>query len=251
MDEKREEEAILSLSDRIRSSKSTVVLTGPGISLDAGVPGLWGGGGSLDTLPAFKYVSIRRFRENPLRIWHLLLEYEQRIFRAEPTPAHRALASMEATGFLSSIITLTVDGLHQKAGSRNVLELFGNLKFLTCLQCRSTVPRSQVNANRHPPVCTCGGLLKPDVMFDGETPSNTIVNEALGLVKRCQLLLCIGVSGSIPPVSLLAHTVASRGGRVMHLNPGVTSFPNPAITLRLPLSFHKLLNGVSTSLASG
>ena len=250
MDAEKEQEVLKRLTTQLLASPSTVVLTGPGISLDAGIPGLWGWCCSSDVLPAFRYISLDRLKQHPESIWLLMMEYEDRIKRARPTPVHRALARMERLGLCEGILTLTVDGLHRRAGNTRVIHLLGTMERCLCLECGAVTDRKYLDLSVLPPRCTCGGIMKHDVPFEGESPPEEEVDKALKFLNRCQLLLCIGVSGISHPVSRLVQTVASGGGRVVNLNPGVTSFPIFHNTLHLPFPFFSLIPRAIDALAS-
>lgn len=239
MDQEGKEEVFRTLTDWIAESAHTVVLTGPALSLEAGIPGLMGGASLYDSCRDLNILSMDNFLKKPGWAWELLSELKIRVERAPIPPVYHTLAVMEQSGDIDGIITMNVDGLHQRAGNRNIVEIMGSLHDTTCLDCRSIVTDNRNNPDACPPTCRCGGLIKPTMLFQGETIATETWSDAMALIERCQLLLCIGVSGRSMPVSHLACSVAAGGGRVVEITPGVTSFPTLTIALHLPLPFHE------------
>ena len=252
MDAKREKEAVLNLTRLIQDSVHTTVLTGPGLSLEAGIPGLWGMTGAWEGLPVFRYVTARRLMEDPRAQWGLFRDLHRQARSARPTPMHYALARLEASGDIDWILTLSVDDLLEKAGCRRVVHLFGRLSRLRCSLCEKVSNAVGVERPLQAP-CSCGGLFRPDITLGDETPDSSILSRAVCIVKHTQLLLCMGVTGLVPPVTLLAHAAASGGGRTLYVESGVTSFPRnvSSFHLRLPFQPSKPSGTRSLSPSSG
>src|SRR6185436_2170525 len=157
-----------------RSAKRAVVLTGAGISTPSGIPdfrsegtGLW----SRDE--PMEVASLSTFRTAPERFFNWFQPLASRIFNAQPNPAHLALAGFERSGYLRTIITQNIDGLHQKAGSKHVVEMHGTLLTLSCTNCFKQFEADLylqpfIGTGKIPQCLNCNGILKPDVILFGE-----------------------------------------------------------------------------------
>jgi len=217
-------------AELIKKSKSTVVLSGAGISTAAGIPDFRGPqglytSGNYDPDLVFQ---IRHFRQNPGYFYRFTSDFLNTIRDITPTFTHGFLAGLEKAGLLDGIITQNIDILHQLAGSRKVLELHGSYRSATCQSCGQRFRERDydwwcvmMQASPHPPVAhcsSCGGVLKPDIVFFGESVNN--YDSAESLVTNCDLLLVLGSSLNVTPASLLPHctnatTVVVNKGDVM------------------------------------
>jgi NAD-dependent deacetylase len=149
-----------------------VVLTGAGVSTESGIPdfrspsGLWAQFDPLD------YGSIQAFRENPARVWEFYAPRFEMLASAAPNAGHVALAELERLGHVEAIVTQNIDLLHERAGSRDVVEVHGSIRKATCPGCGRAYPLAEVlvlvGGSRAPACADCGGILKPDVVFFGE-----------------------------------------------------------------------------------
>ena len=191
------------LAGIIRRHPRVVALTGAGISVESGIPSFRGGGGLWDCYDLMEYAHIQAFRRNPAKVWQLLKELDDTITRAQPSPAHYALAELEARGFLTGIITQNVDNLHQAAGSKRVVEYHGNALRFICDTCRGHHPRETLDFSHPPLYCLCGGLIRPDVVFFGEAIPPAAQAEAEELAQHCDLMMVIGTSGEVAPASYI------------------------------------------------
>jgi NAD-dependent deacetylase len=210
--------------DLLRSSAYTVALTGAGISTPSGIPdfrgernGLWRHADPLEI------ASIWAFHDHPERFYEWLRPLLRKTLVAQPNPAHRGLAEMEDRGALKAVITQNIDSLHQRAGSRRVLELHGHLRSVTCLNCGTTGPSgpllAQVAAGALPPLCAgCGGLLKPDVVLFGEPLPSQAISEAQQEALSCELMLVVGTSLEVMPAADLPLLAKRRGARLVLIN---------------------------------
>ncbi len=190
----------------LRQSTSAVSLTGAGISTPSGIAdfrtpgtGLWS---RVDPATA----TIQHFLRNPVSFYSWWFsETTAQIFDAEPNPAHFALAELEGKGILRSVVTQNIDGLHQKAGARHVLELHGNCHTATCLSCAKSYQGQVLLERRSPddpvPYCDCGGLIKPDVVMFGEMLPFDVLQAAQEECSRCDLLLVVGSSLTVTPAA--------------------------------------------------
>jgi NAD-dependent deacetylase len=167
--------------------------------------------------------SIDAFRRDPTRYWEVALTRNPEMRRAEPNPAHRALAALESAGHLTAVVTQNTDGLHERAGSREVLELHGNSRVVRCLDCGVVEPRPQVQARLHrelPPRClNCRGrLLKPTVVLFGEPMPRDVLRRAFELAERCDCLVAVGSSLLVHPAADIPWRAARAGAPVIIVN---------------------------------
>ena len=217
----------------IGESKYIVALTGAGISTPSGVPdfrspssGLW------EKVNPLLVASSFSFRLQPQVFYEWARPLVRKLLRAEPNPAHHALAKLERTGRLKAIITQNIDDLHQKAGSKRVLELHGNLQHATCLKCRTVTPAhsmiEQFLETGDIPYCSCGGLLKPNVVLIGEHLPRWILLEAWGEAERCDLMLVVGSSLEIVPAAEIPFVAGRNGAKSIIVNYQPTPLDNQA-----------------------
>ena len=160
----------------LKKARSVVALTGAGFSIDSGIPAFRGAQGLWDRYDPMEFASIEAFTSRPAKVWEMLLELEALVMDAEPNPAHLALAELEQMGRLHLLVTQNIDGLHQAAGNRKVVEFHGSGRRLACLSCRRIHKRGSVGFSDPPPRCSCGGPVKPDVGFfcGGGTPTGQL-----------------------------------------------------------------------------
>jgi NAD-dependent deacetylase len=202
----------------IVNSKHAVALTGAGISTPSGSPG----SGLWEKVNPLLVASSFSFRLQPQAFYEWARPLARRLLAAEPNPAHRALAGLEEIGLLKAIITQNIDDLHQKAGSRRVLELHGNMRQATCLKCRKVVAMQgmmeQFIEGGEVPNCSCGGLLKPNVVLIGEQLPRWVLLEAWGEAERCDLMLVVGSSLEIVPAAEIPFVAGRHGAKAIVVN---------------------------------
>ena len=240
----------------LQESRHTIALSGAGISTPSGIPdfrsennGLW------NQFDPMEVASLSAFRTHPGSFFNWFRPLANTILEAQPNPAHTALAELEDIGLLASIITQNIDGLHQKAGSRNVIEVHGSINTLTCGQCYQTiktreVSKSYIYEGQIPSCPSCGGTLKPDVILFGEQMPSLPWQAAEEEIRKCDLLLVIGSSLEVNPVGKLPYDVISNGGKLIIINQQVTYIDSRAdFVLRadaaqiLPVIMETLRNG--------
>jgi len=185
----------------IANSKYVVALTGAGISTPSGIPDFRSPGSGLwEKVNPLLVASSFSFRLQPQVFYEWARPLARKLLAAKPNPAHRALAELEEMGLLKAVITQNIDDLHQQAGSKRVLELHGNMHQATCLKCRKVVPIQDMMERfleeGEMPYCSCGGLLKPNVVLVGDQLPKWVLLEAWGEAERCDLMLVVGsISG--------------------------------------------------------
>jgi NAD-dependent deacetylase len=211
-------------AELFRNAKRVVVLTGAGISTPSGIPdfrsegtGLW----SRDE--PMEVASLGTFRTHPKRFFDWFRPLAGQIFNAQPNAAHRALAELEGAGAAQTIITQNIDMLHQKAGSKRVIEMHGTLQTLSCTRCyrkfnsegfiQPFIERGTI------PLCPdCTGILKPDVILFGEQLPQSAWFEAQGAARRCDLMVVAGSSLEVLPVAGLPMQAVDRGAHLIVIN---------------------------------
>lgn len=210
------------LAPLFRESREVVVLTGAGISTESGLSDFRSTGGMWREVNPFQTASIDAWKANPRQFFEF---YRQRLIRlgcAEPNAGHRALADLEKEGYISSLITQNVDGLHQKAGSERVIEVHGNLREAECLACGQVFDSRVLLEESAPdgiPVCRgCGSTLKPRVVLFGEALPQDAWERAVDAVMRADLLLVVGSSLQVSPVNLLPLKAAKGGATLAIIN---------------------------------
>ncbi len=214
----------------ILKSKFTTAFTGAGISVESGIPPYRGEGG-LWTKYDPKLLDIDHFIQDPLSAWKIIKEiYYSHFGRAKPNKAHLVLAEMEQKGLLGRIITQNIDNLHQEAGNKYVFDFHGNSKRLVCLSCHTYYAVPDVNLDHLPPLCRqCGGLLKPDYIFFGESIPHIPLNAAYEAAGISDVFLIIGTTGEVMPANQFPLMAKENGATIIEVNPYESSY-TPAIT---------------------
>lgn len=207
---------------RLSESRYAIVLTGAGISVESGIPDFRSEKGLWAKYDPMEFGHIRCFRDNPGKVWKMLLEMDQLLTGAKPNPAHRALAELERRGTLKAVITQNVDSLHQGAGSRNVIEYHGHGRTLSCDVCGRVFSREAVSLEKLPPLCSCGGPLRPDFVFFGEGIPSQAYQQAMAEAQNCDLILIVGTSAMVAPASHLPLIAKKRGAFLLEINPSQT-----------------------------
>lgn len=199
---------------RLKEARYAIALTGAGISTPSGVPDFRSPGSGLwEQVDPLEVASMYSFRRHPERFYHWIRPLAGLTLTARPNPAHQALAALEAAGRLKAVITQNIDGLHQAAGSRRVIEVHGHLRQATCMRCYAHFPARPiierfVEDGEVPRCPHCGGVIKPDVVLFGEQLPVRAFYEAQQEARRCDLMLVVGSSLEVAPAGdlpLLAH----------------------------------------------
>lgn len=217
----------------ILRSHRAVALTGAGISVESGIPDFRSPEGLWTRYDPLEFGHIQSFLADPAKVWRMLIEMDRLLTGAEPNPAHLAVAELEQRGRLRGVITQNVDSLHQRAGSRHVVEFHGHGRTLGCIRCGRHRDRQTVCLESLPPLCECGGPLRPDFVFFGEEIPVQAHKEALDLVGRCDLLLIVGTSASVAPASSLPALAKENGAFVIDINTGRTDLAERLIDLHI------------------
>lgn len=207
----------------LTASRAAVAFTGAGVSAESGIPTYRGQGGLWHRYDPYQVASIERFRDDPTPYWRVALERGPEMRRAEPNPAHRAIAALQGVGSVVAVVTQNTDGLHQRAGSRQVLELHGNAGWVRCLDCGALEPRPQVQARlarELPPRCLLcrRDRLKPTVVFFGEPLPQDVLRRSFELAEDCDAMLCVGSSLVVHPAADIPWRALRHGAPVIVCN---------------------------------
>jgi len=211
------------LHSLIEASNRLVVFTGAGISAESGIPTYRGDDGVWNKYDPAKYAEISNFLADPAYYWSFFREIRYPVLRdATPNPAHLALATLEQRGKLKAVITQNIDGLHQEAGSKRVLELHGNTRRITCMDCGTTCSLEEVHTRLQevfPPTCqACQGVLKPEVVFFGESLPPDVLDDAVDETRNCDLFLVVGSSLVVQPAASLPPLAVQSGAALVIIN---------------------------------
>ncbi len=206
-----------SAGDIILHSSMNIALTGAGISVESGIPDFRSAGGLWDRFDPFEYATLEAFQADPIKVWEMLHEMEAVVLQAKPNKAHVGLAELEKMGFLNAIITQNVDNLHQAGGARNVIEYHGNSASLSCLKCGKGYSAEEKRAEDLPR-CVCGSVLKPDVVFFGETIPPRAMNKSYQLASATQALLVVGTSALVFPANTIPDIAKKNGAKIIEVN---------------------------------
>ena len=254
------ERAVERAVELILSSSYVTALAGAGVSVESGIPPFRGPGGLWTRFGEPPMDGYQRFLADPKKWWEERIrrletgELTQTIFKAQPNPGHYALAELERLGILKALITQNIDDLHNKAGSRNVLEIHGNIYKLRCLNCLSRFPLEGFNLSELPPRCpNCGGLVKSDTVMFGEPIPRDVLNRCLEEAERSDCMLVIGTSAVVYPAAGLPLIVKRNGGALIEVNPNETELSHLCdVIIRAPSgkALPRLVEEVKRRLAS-
>jgi NAD-dependent deacetylase len=218
------EAAAVELARLLKDAARAVALTGAGASAASGMPTYRGAGGSWTRYDPNKYASIDFFRADPSYYWNFFRdERYPALSRAEPNPVHHSLAALEASGKLSAVVTQNIDGLHQRGGSKRVLELHGNSRRFLCEQCSAEHELEAVRLlvdQAIPPVCPgCGQTcLRPDVVLFGESLPARVLAESGREMAETGLVVVVGSSLVVQPAASLPLMALQGGAALAILN---------------------------------
>lgn len=217
----------------IRQARHLTAFTGAGISVESGIPPFRGEGG-LWTKYDPRLLEIRYFLKHPEISWPVLREiFYDHFGAARPNRAHEVLAAWEARGLLKTVITQNIDNLHFEAGSRNVVEYHGNSRTLVCLSCGARKPADSELLATLPPLCACGGLLKPDFVFFGEGIPARASTAADAAADCTDCMLVVGSTGEVYPAALVPRRARENGAVLIEINPSPSEFSADA-SVRVP-----------------
>ena len=219
----------------LRKAERVAALTGAGVSQESGLrtfrdaqTGLW------TQYKPTELASPKSFARDPKMVWDWYAMRREKVREVEPNPGHYALVDMAHHIPDFSLITQNVDGLHLKAGSPRVIELHGNLQRVRCASCGQQAEAWDEANNGDVPRCKiCGGLLRPDVVWFGESLPRTALESAVEAARSCHVFFSIGTSGLVQPAASLAYAARNRGAVVVEINAEPT-----ALTEKVDFALH-------------
>jgi NAD-dependent deacetylase len=229
-----------------------IAFTGAGISVPSGIPDFRSPGGLWSKYDPFEVASGHALKTNPEKVWQFLLETSDILDKAHPNQAHLALAELEQNRRLMGIITQNIDNLHQRAGSKYVIEYHGNFQRFYCQSCFQEIPLhiiQQFTQDDIPPYCErCGGLIRPDVVFFEESIPELAQNAAWDLVYKADCVLIAGTSGEVAPANILPRIIKENNGTLIEINLRPSSYGDitdvllqSSIDVILPVLAEKIL----------
>jgi NAD-dependent deacetylase len=207
----------------VQGAKRIAVLTGAGVSAESGIPTFRSNGGLWRSNRFQDLATPEGFARDPKFVWQWYEERRRGIATARPNAGHEALVRMEQRATEFALITQNVDGLHEAAGSRNVLRLHGDIWTLRCTKCGSErVSRDELTDL--PPYCECGGMLRPGVVWFGEDLPAGAMEHSADAVRSAEVLIVAGTSAQVYPAAGLIPLALRGGATVIEINPEETEF---------------------------
>jgi len=205
---------------RLRKAERVVFVTGAGISQESGIPTFRGRDGHWRNRDPMRLATVDAFHDDPELVWKWYDERRRNVLSARPNAGHRAISELE--GFAEvAVLTQNIDGLHKRAGSSNVLELHGSIIRTRCTACDC---RDEIRSGFGPlpPVCGCGGILRPDVVWFGEPLPRKVWGEAVGHSGRAEVMVVAGTSLAVSPANTLPMHAKQNGALLIEINPEKT-----------------------------
>ncbi|MCA1616138.1 MAG: NAD-dependent deacylase [Acidobacteria bacterium] len=210
---------------RLREAQSVFVLTGAGVSAESGVPTFRGGGGAAvwKGMPFYEISSAGMVERDLPEVW-AWFDYRLGVLKdLKPNPAHATLARWQDSLPQLTLATQNIDGLHRAAGSREVLELHGNVWTARCLECDARADLRELREGVRPPVCGgCGGMMRPDVVLFGEIVPADVFDRAFAAARSADVCLVVGTSALVYPAAALPEVAARAGAFLVEVNPEET-----------------------------
>jgi len=199
----------------LKKDKSCVVLTGSGVSAESGIPTFRGASGLWKNYRAEELASPEGWMRNPELVWEWYNWRRQIIGKAKPNAAHYVIADMETffTDFV--LITQNIDGFHRKAGNKNIIELHGNIWRNKCFKCGKAFGEI---ISKKPQKCDCGGYIRPDVVWFGESLDKNILETAFRAAQQADIFLIIGTSGVVQPAASLPYLAKQNDAFLVEIN---------------------------------
>jgi len=206
-----------SIEDQIKKFGEIVFVTGAGISQESGIPTFRGKDGLWRNYDAMKLATIDAFYDNPKLVWEWYNERRMNILQAQPNPGHRAIAELEKYADVV-ILTQNIDGLHQKSGSSKVLELHGSIVKIKCSVC-DYKEEILTEISNLPPLCKCGNILRPDVVWFGESLPQDVWQNAMNVARKCDLMIIACTSLAVSPANTLPAYAKQNNAILIEINP--------------------------------
>lgn len=211
-----------SIRDWVASARSIAVLTGAGISAESGIPTFRDAGGLWKNFRAEELATPGAFARDPKFVWEWYNWRRSLIAKAEPNAGHLALLQLEKRTAHFTLITQNVDGLHDRAGSAQLLKVHGDIWTLRCTLCGHEHQDLRPHLSELPPRCNCGGIERPGVVWFGENLPPDIWSQAERSASAADIFLVVGTSALVYPAAGLVHLAKASGVKVVEVNPSET-----------------------------
>jgi len=208
--------------DWLREARSVAVLTGAGISAESGLPTFRGPGGLWRNYQPHQLATPEAFARDPRLVWEWYDWRRSVHAKCEPNAGHRALVALEARAAGFALITQNVDNLHERAGSRRLIRLHGSVWRVRCAGCGLEDLDTRVPLEPLPPLCPCGAILRPAVVWFGEPLPDVALRQAWQAAQDADVFLVIGTSSVVYPAAALPRVALAAGARVIEVNPEPT-----------------------------
>jgi NAD-dependent deacetylase len=213
------------IKDKIIDLDKFVFLTGAGISKESGIPTFRGSEGLWRKYDPMKLASVSGFFKDPKLVWEFYKYRQELIYNCNPNLGHLSIANFEKIKKSSSVLTQNIDGLHEKAGSKNIVELHGNILKVECTECKFKDKLKQNIEEPLPPICKlCKNILRPSVILFGEPLNQLIWEKAEQISNNCDVMFIVGTSLNVGPVNQLPLYAKRNGAILIEVNPEPTIF---------------------------
>jgi len=212
------------VAQKLKDSRKIVFVTGAGISQESGIPTFRGKDGYWRKYDPMKLASIDAFYDDPKLVWEWYDDRRKNILDVKPNEGHFAISQMEEFKDVV-ILTQNIDGLHQRSGSTNVLELHGSIIRIKCTVC-DFLDNITENFESLPPKCKCGSMLRPDVVWFGEPLPQNIWQSAIKEASICDVMIIVGTSLVVSPANTLPVYAKQNGAILIEVNPEKTVMSN-------------------------
>jgi NAD-dependent deacetylase len=209
------------ITDRLKQSEKIIFVTGAGISQESGIPTFRGKDGLWRKYDPMNLATIDAFYEDPKLVWEWYEERRRNILAAKPNPGHIAIAELEKKKPVH-VLTQNIDGLHQRAGSKSVYELHGSIITIKCTSC-DFKDKISSSFSELPPMCKCGSILRPDVVWFGESLPQDVWQAAISEASSCDVMIVVGTSLAVSPANLLPVYAKQNGAILIEVNPEDTA----------------------------
>ena len=210
-------------AEKIASGRHIAALSGAGLSVESGIPPFRGKGGLWEVYNPMEYATIDAFLRNPKKVWEvLLMAMIDTLEKAVPGRGHLGLATLESLNRLKTVITQNVDGLHQMAGSTDVIEFHGSFAAFHCMDCAKQGTIKDLDLTTLPPRCSCGGIYRPEVVFFGEMIPSDQLWRSRKIAERCDIMMVVGTSATVQPAADLPIIAKRTGAVIIEVNPEST-----------------------------
>jgi NAD-dependent deacetylase len=224
----RYSKGVREVQEILREASSVAVLTGAGVSAESNIPTFRGNGGLWKQFRAEDLATAEAFDRDPRLVWEWYDYRRQIIAQAQPNPGHYALAELESRVSRFTLITQNVDGLHELAGSLRMLKVHGDIWTVRCVACGREQLDQRAPLPEIPPLCECGALLRPAVVWFGESLPQDVWRQAERAACSAELFMVVGTSAVVYPAAGLVHLAKMSGAKIIEINVTATAVSNEA-----------------------